>query len=166
MLKPTYKDSKEDNEFEVFFLNNKELRYLEPNNFRYKGYALNPKAYKKAIPTNSIQAFTFERKYVMISAGNEIIRPRELTIENIQEINLFVKDNFPYLLENEQIFKRNLKIENKLFINKFLLSSPFIIFSIAIYFFADNGKDKTLTIIFIICMFALLFIIYIVLKRK
>ncbi|MEO5911626.1 MAG: hypothetical protein ABIP95_12105 [Pelobium sp.] len=75
------------------------------------GNALNPKDYLKSYCTKDIDSFTFQEKYLAVNIGGKIIRPREVTIENIAEINRFVKAHFPNLLTNESVFTENLKAE-------------------------------------------------------
>lgn len=165
-LKSSYQEGKIKDEFEIFFINNKELKCISVEDQNYKNYAFNPKSYLKSYPIKNIKAFSFEEKNIKIIVGNKIIRSRELNDENIQEIHDFIKYKFPYLLENEVDFNDYLKFENKYYLHQFLIFSPVIIFYLAICFFADNGKDKMLTNVFLIFMFGLPFIIYKVLKKN
>ncbi len=165
-LKPLYEVTKEDNEFELFFLDKENLRCLVKKDNYYNGYAFNPKGYLKNYCTKNIKSITFQGKHLSISIGGRIIRPRELTIENIQKINLFVQQHLPDLWNNEIVFKESLKAENKFYLNKLFISSPVIILSAVIYFFGDNGRDKVLTYICLILMIVLPLIIYRMLRQR
>lgn len=165
-LQSSYEECKIKDEFEIFFIDNKGLKCISVEDHNNKNYAFNPKSYLKSYPIKNIKAFSFEGKSIKIIVGNNIIRPRELNDENIQKIHDFIKDKFPYLLENEIDFNDYLKIEKKYYLHQFLIFSPAIIFYLAIYFFADNGKDKMLTNVFLTFMFGLPFIIYKVLNKN
>ena len=165
-LNPLYESTKEDNAFELFFLDERNLKCLATKRNDYKGYAFNPKHYLKTYPAEKITSFTFTRNYLSISIGSEIIRPRELTNENLTEINAFVKRHFPNLLDNNGVFEENLKAENKFYIHKFLIVSPIIFLSTVIYFFGDNGRNEMVTYTSLLLMIVLPIIIYKLVRPK
>lgn len=165
-LKPLYASTKENLDFELFFFDKKNLKCLATKDNDYKGYALNPKDYLKTYLTKDIESFTFQGKNLSINIGGRIIRPREVTIKDIEEINFFVTQHFPDLLTNESTFKDNLKAENKFYLNKLLICSPIIILSTVIYFFCENGRDKMITYVCMVLMLILPIIIYRILKPK
>ena len=165
-LKPLYASTKENMDFELFFFDKKNLKCLATEDNYYKGYALNPKDYLKTYLVKDIDLFTFQGKCLLVHIGGKIIRPRELTINEITEINLFITQYFPDLLSNKSVFKENLKAENKFYLHKFLICSPIIILSTVIYFFCENGRDKMITYVCMVLMLILPIIIYRILKPK
>lgn len=144
-LKSSFEELNSDDEFELFFLDNKKLKCLSTKDNDYKGYALNPKGFLKTYDTKFIQSFHFKGKNLLISIGNEIIRPRELNQNELKSVKKFVTENFPELLEIEEIYQENLKSENRFYLYKFIIISPILMLSLVIYFFGDNGRNEPLT---------------------
>lgn len=165
-LKPIYESTKENTDFELFFFDEKNLKCLATEDHDYKGYALNPKDYLKTYLTKDIDSFTFRGKNLAVNIGGKIIRQRELNVENLAEINIFVTQHFPDLLTNESAFKENLEAENKFYLHKFLIFSPILILSAVICFFGENGRNEMVTYVCIILMLILPMIIYKIIKSK
>lgn len=164
-LKPLLKKQKDIDSFEIFYLDEKSLKCLAIKHHEYKGYVFDPKSYLKKYPTKNINSLIIKGQDLLLSVGEEIVRPKELTAENIKEITLFVENNLPHLLNNENGFNRNVEAENKLYLFRILIFSPVLILSFFIFFFTDNGKNQPLTLLLISLMIILPVIIYKVIKR-
>lgn len=164
-VKSLLQKQKDRDPFEIFYLDEKSLTCLAIKQHEYKGYVLDPKSYLKKYPTKNINSFTIKGKNLLLSVGDEIVRPKELTAENIKEIALFVETNLPHLLNNENGYNKNVESENKLYLFRILIFSPVLILSFCIFYFADNGKNQSLTLLLISLMIILPIIIYKVIKR-
>lgn len=134
-------------------------------NSDYKGYMLDPKSYVKEFPSAKIKAFSFAEKSMMIAVGDLLIRPKELSHEDLYLIQEYVYQYFPDLLQNEEVIRENSGKENLFYLHKLMIFSPILILGIGIYFLADNGKDQLLTCIFLILMVVLPVIIYSILRK-
>lgn len=141
----SFKDLRKDDIFEVFSLDFKTLKCLHTEDNDYKSYALNPKQFLKTFRVIDINSFVFKNNNLLILTKNGIIRPRELSPQNLNEINTFLKENFPDKLNIETEYQNALKAENSVYLSKFLLTIPIIVVSLAIYFFGDNGRDHLVT---------------------
>lgn len=165
-LKPILEPDGKNKQVEIFYLDAKEVKCLATKDFKYKGYALDPMSYYHTYATKDITSYSIKGKNLLLSFGGELIRPRELSSENIKEIKEFMKDSLPYLLTNESPLDTDLEAENKFYLFKLLLFSPLLIFSVFIYFFADNGRNESLTFLFILLIFIFSIIIYKTMKPK
>ena len=76
-LKPIYEATKENTDFELFFLDKETLKCLATKDNDYKGYGFNPKDFLKTYSKEKITSFTFHGKSLSIGIGSEIIRPKE-----------------------------------------------------------------------------------------
>lgn len=165
-LKSSYKEMKTKDSFELFYLDKKKLKCLSTHHDAdYKAYALHPKGFLKTYDTAFIKSFNFKGNYLLINIGNEIIRPRELNPNDLEKIKEFVSINFSYLLENEEIFRDNLKVENRFYLHKLIIFLPVLILGIIIYFFADNGRNESITYLCLGLMIVLPYILFKILKR-
>lgn len=164
-VKPLLQKQKDIDPFEIFYLDEQTLNCVAIKHYEYKRYALDPKSYLKKYPTKNINSLTIKGKNLLLSIGDEIIRPKELTAGNIKEIVHFIETNLPHLLNNESEFNKNIEVENKLYLFRILIFSPVLILSFCIFYFADNGKHQPLTLLFISLMIILPVIIYKVIKR-
>lgn len=137
---------------EVFYMNQKFIKCLAPKNNDYRGYALSPMSFSKIIEINKIESFHFFEKYFLIVYQDEIIQPRELDTTDIDKIFKFVKQYFPNLIKVE-INEKVLKKKNDILLIYLSIGSVFIIGSLIIYFFGDNGHNVPVSISVIILMF-------------
>lgn len=165
-LKTSYEELKVEDEFELFFLDNKKLKCLSTKDNDYKGYALNPKGFLKTYDTKFIQSFHFKGKNLMISIGNEIIRPRELNPNELKSVQTFVAQNFPELLEIKEIYQENLKKENRFYLHKFIIISPILMLSLVIYFFGDIGRNAPLTYTCLALMVLLPYVLFRIYRKN
>lgn len=99
IAKKAWKESKTESEFEIFMMNDQDLKCLVTNTNDYKGYALNPTGYIKWYKTKDIDSLHFSEKYLTINAYKNTIHPRELNKEDLKTIQEFCTLNFPNLLK-------------------------------------------------------------------
>lgn len=166
-LKSSYQEMKTKESFELFYLDKKKLKCLSTNHDAdYKGYALNPRGFLKTYNTEFIKSFHFKGNHLLISIGNEIIRPRELNPNELEEIKEFISINFPHLLENEEFYRDNLNAESRFYLHKLIIFSPILILGLVIYFFADNGRNEPITYLCLGLMVLLPFILFKILKKN
>ena len=159
-----FKDLKKDDTFEVFSLNFKTLKCLHTEDNDYKSYALNPKQFLKTLSVSDINSFVFRNNNLLILTKNGIIRPKELSPQNLNEINTFIKENFPYKLNIETEYQNALKAENSVYLSKFLLTIPIIAVCLVIYFFGDNGRNQMVSYGSILVL--ILFYIFLIVRIK
>lgn len=165
-IKPILESNVKNKQVEIFYLDAKELKCLVTKDFEYKGYSLDPMSYYQTYSTKDITSYSIKGKNLLLSFGGKLIRPKELSSENIKEIKEFIKHSLPSILTNASELDTDLEAENKLYLFKFLLFSPIVIFSASIYFFADNGRNESLTFLFIVLMFILPIIIFKTMNSK
>ncbi len=101
----------------------------------------------------------------MIAINEDIVTPKELTKENINEIYHFIQNNYPHLLNREEAINENVRVENNFYLQLLIIISPIVVFSLFIYFFADNGRNTPLTFAFIGLMILLPILISKFLKK-
>ena len=165
-VKPCYDEYKKSSDFEVFYLDKRKIKCVVTlDGSDYKGYMLNPKSYVKEFPSVKIKAFSFAEKNMMVAVGDLLIRPKELSHEDLFLIQEYVHQYFPDLLQNREVIRENNKKENLFYLHKLMIFSPIFILGIGIYLFADNGKDQLLTYTLLILMVALPAIIYSILRK-
>lgn len=165
-FKSSLAEMKENDLVEIFYLDSQKLKCLSTNDNDYKGYALNPKGFLKTFDSKFIKSFNMKGNHLLISIGDEIIRPRELNKDNLEEIKEFISINFPDLWENDEVYRENLKNENRFYLHKFLIVSPVLAFSLIIYFWADNGRNAPLTYLFFALMILSCYFMYWLLRKK
>ncbi|MGE9313285.1 hypothetical protein ACLOAU_16670 [Niabella sp. CJ426] len=165
-LTSSFKEIKARESVELFYLDSKKLKCLSTNDADYKGYALDPKNFLKAYDAVFIQSIIFKGNHLLISIGNDIIRPRELNQNDLKEIRAFLSAHFPHLLENEEAYHENLESENRFYLRKLLLFLPVVILGLMIYFFAGNGKNQPLTYWCLGLMVLVPFILFKILKKN
>ncbi|SIT25108.1 hypothetical protein SAMN05421786_11451 [Chryseobacterium ureilyticum] len=166
-IKPYYLEYKNAKDFEVFYLDHKQLRCLTTQeNSEYKDYALNPRNYLKRYSFQQIKAVQFHKRHLIIAIDQVLIRPKELTSTDLELIYSYIKLNCPHLLKNEKTIAENFKIENQFYLHKFLIFSPVIVLAPVIYFFGDNGRNVMVSYSCIVLMIICPFVIYKVLNRK
>lgn len=160
----SFKYLRKDDTFEVFSLDFKTLKCLHTEDNDYKSYALNPKQFVKTFRLSEINSFVFKNNNLSVLTKNGIIRPRELNPQNLNDINVFLKENFPDKLNMETEYQKALKAENSVYLSKLLLIIPIIIVSLVIYFFGDNGRDHLVTYSSILIL--VLIYIFLIVKIK
>lgn len=166
-IKPYYLEYKNAKDFEVFYLDHKQLRCLTTQeNSEYKDYALNPRNYLKKYSFQQIKAVQFHKRHLIIAIDQILIRPKELTKTDFELIYSYIKHHFPHLLKKEETITENLKSENQFYLHKFLIFSPVILLALIIYFFGDNGKNLLVSYSCIGLMVICPFIIYKILNER
>ena len=161
------KDYQKEDSFEVFYLDSSRLKCLHTEDNDYKSYAFNPKQFLKTFRVNDINSFVFKEKHLLIVTSKFIIRPKELNIQNIEEIQLFVDENFPDKLNLESEHHKALKNESEMYFSKLLLVLPLILAFIVIYFFGDNGRNHLVTYTSIaVTIFCYIFLITKIKRKK
>ncbi|MGU3376102.1 hypothetical protein [Chryseobacterium sp. M5A1_1a] len=166
-IKPYYQTYKKVTDFEVFYLDHKQLRCLVTlEDSDYKGYALNPKNYLKKYSFQQIKAIKFDKQNLTIAIDNLLIHPRELTSTDLNLIHGYIQQYFPDLLKNEQTIAENSRKDNQYYLKKLLIFSPVILLAPVIYFFGDNGKNSMITIPCLLLMVICPLIIYKILNTK
>lgn len=167
LIKPYYLSYKNEKDFEIFYLDHKQLRCVATKeNSEYKDYALNPRNYLKKYSFQQIKAVQFHKRYLIIAIDQVLIRPKELTSADLELIYSYITDHFPHLLKKEEAMEENFRNENQFYIHKFLIFSPVIVLALIIYFFGDNGRNLRVSYSCIILMMICPLIIYKVLNRK
>lgn len=158
------KDYQKEDSFEVFYLDSTQLKCFHTEDNDYKSYSLNPKQFLKIFRVSDINSFIFQDKNLLILTNKFIIRPKELNVQNIEKIKVFVAENFPDKLNLESEYHKTLKNENEMYFSKLLLVLPLIFLFIVIYFFGENGRNHLVTYISIAV--TILLYIFLILKIK
>jgi len=167
LIKPYYNDYIKPDDFEIFYLDRKQLRCLATfEDGDYKGYAINPKNYLKRYETVQIKGITCVKNHITIAVGDLLVRPRELSVDDVDQIWDYLNIHFPTMLDQKDDMQRNKLKENRYYMHKFFIFSPVIILAPIIYFFGNNGSDKRFTYCCLLLMILLPIIISKSLRKK
>ncbi|MFD2969112.1 hypothetical protein [Sphingobacterium bambusae] len=152
---------------DVFYWDNKQLHCLVMlNDSDYKGYALNPEAYRKTYRSDQVTAVKVLKNNLLISVGDLLIRPLELTKDEVASVLDFVQRQFPQLLSQEAVLEAKIDEENRRYKQKIIPMVPIVLVAVLIYFFADNGRNQPLTYAGLALMLALPVVITILSRKK
>ncbi len=145
-IKPCYGEYKKASDFEVFYFDKRKLRCLVTMaDSDYKGYMFDPKNYLKEFSSSSVKAVSFTGKSMTIAVGDLLVRPKELSPDDLHLIRDYVQQYFPDLLQNTGVMDENRRKENRFYLNKLIIFSPVPVLGVVIVFFADNGRNLPLT---------------------
>lgn len=114
---------------EIFFVDNHQLKCLYFPPSKYKSYSLSPLSFYKTYSTKDIKSFMFKDEYLMIAINEDIVTPKELTKENIDEIYHLLQNNYPHLLNREEAVNENVRAGNDFYLQLLIIYSPIVIFS-------------------------------------
>jgi hypothetical protein len=166
-VKPCYEEYKNPSDFEIFYWDKRKIKCLVTlEDSDYKGYMLNPRSYVKEFPSARIKTVTFTGNTMTIAVDNLLIRPKELSSDDVLLIRGYMDEDFPDLLQNTEAVRENIRIENRFYWHKLIIFSPVFIGGMIIYFFADNGRNKPLTYTCLLLMIISCFLIYYILRKK
>lgn len=152
----TFKGIGRDRTDIVFSLNSTEFMCLLPENNDYKGYAMNPMGYRKWFKIADIISVKRDRQNLVIALRERLIRPRELNTEDVDLILNFFQARMPHLtntLEPESVRREEERID---WVKLTFIAIPAISAGLAIYFFADNGRNfySTILVVFLAILVA------------
>lgn len=129
---------------EIFYIDRGQLKCLATKDNDYKAYALNPFSFYRSFDTQHIKGIVFGDNDMRININDELILPRELDKDDLLKIREFVEQHFEHLVL-QPAMEEAYKSQNQLYLLKLLLVVLLILSGMAIYFFADNGRDTPLT---------------------
>lgn len=143
----TFKEIGRDRTDIVFSLNSTEFTCLCPENSDYKGYLMNPMGYKKRFKIADIIFVKRDRQNLVIALRECLIRPRELNTEDIDLILNFFQERMPHLTNTLELESVRQGEERIAWVKLTVIAIPAISAGLAIYFFADNGRNFYSTIL-------------------